>query len=365
MTILKRLKLATLHVGKGVGLSQLLLDSAWRRQRLLILCYHGISLDDEHEWDSSLFMPEALVRRRFEALRADRCQVLPLREALERLRQGELPPRAVALTFDDGTSDFVTRAMPLIREFGYPVTLYVATYYSYFNRPIYDLAVSYVLWKARGRELDFPEVLERPVRLDAAGQALATRAFRAYAHLSDLTAEQKDDLLERVAAAAAVDLAAIRRKRVLHVMTPDEIAAVGREGVDVQLHTHRHRVYDDRRRFDEGIDENRGHLAPLVSGAREHFCYPGGVHLPEFLPWLEQQDIRSATTCEPGLVSPTTSPLLLPRLVDTTTLTPLEFSAWVSGLASWLPHRRYEPPDWMLVRTCSAATHNSELATHN
>jgi peptidoglycan/xylan/chitin deacetylase (PgdA/CDA1 family) len=350
------MKLAALRVGQGLGLSRLLLESEWRRQRLLILCYHGISIDDEHEWDSSLFMPAALLRERFETLRANRCAVLPFSDALQRLRDERLPPRAVAITFDDGTYDFLTRAMPLIREFGYPVTLYFATSYSYFNRPVYDLAVSYVLWKARGREVSLPEVLAQPVVLDAAGHARAVDAFRAHARLSGLTVEQKDDLLERVATACAVDLAAIRRKRVLHLMTPEEAAEVAREGVDIQLHTHVHRVYDERGRFDKGIDENRHHLASITPGMREHFCYPGGVHLPEFLPWLEQKGIRSATTCQPGLASRTSSPLVLPRLVDTTTLTATEFSAWISGLASFLPQRRHVNPEWMLVRTPRASS---------
>jgi peptidoglycan/xylan/chitin deacetylase (PgdA/CDA1 family) len=356
MSILKRIKLTALRAGEGLGLSRVLLESEWRRQRLLILCYHGISIDDEHEWDSSLFMPASLLRARFEALRANRCAVLPFRDALQRLHEGRLPPRAVTITFDDGTHDFQTRAMPVIREFGYPVTLYFATYYSYFNRPIYDLAVSYVLWKARGRTLSAPEVLENPIVLDPAGHALAVKAFRAHAHLNDLSAEEKDDLLERVAATCAVDLADIRRKRILHLLTPEEAATVAREGVDIELHTHRHRVYDERSRFDQGIDDNRRHLASITTGIREHFCYPGGVLLPEFLPWLEQKGIRSATTCQPGLVSRASEPLMLPRLADTSTLTPTEFSAWVSGLASFLPQRRHVSPEWMLVRTGQVAT---------
>lgn len=356
-SVLKRIKLAALHIGDGLGVSRHLLESGWRRQRLLILCYHGISVDDEHEWDSSLFMPASLLRARFEALRRHRCAVLPFREALERLREGRLPPRAVTITFDDGTHDFLTRAMPVIREFGYAITLYFATQYSYFNRPIYDLAVSYVLWKARGRTLTFPDVLEQPIVLDTPGRERAAAAFRRYAHLNDLTVEQKDDLLERVAAACAVDLAAIRARRVLHLMTPDEAAAVAREGVDIQLHTHRHRVYDARDRFDQGVDDNRQHLASITPGTREHFCYPGGAHLPEFLPWLAQKGIRSATTCQVGLASRASDPLMLPRLVDTSTLTPMEFSAWLSGLASFLPQRRHDTPEWMLVRTGQAVPH--------
>jgi len=357
MVVLKQVKLAALKAGTAAGLSRWLFDSHWRQQRLLILCYHGISLDDEHEWDPSLFMPAALLQRRLELLGTHGCAVLPLPEALARLERGDLPPRSVALTFDDGTYDFLVRALPVVKAFGFPATLYFSTFYSHFNRPVYDLAVSYVLWKARGRRFDLPGVLPGPVTLDAAGIDATTARLRAHAHVHDLSAEEKDALLTRIAAAGGIDLAPLRARRILHLLTPDEVALVQRQGVDVQLHTHRHRVYDERSRFDRGIDENRRSLDGIVPGPLEHFCYPGGVHLPEFLPWLAQNGVRSAATCQPGLVSRATHPLLLPRLVDTSTLTSLEFTSWLSGLAAFLPHRRPHHPEWMLVRASGMPAH--------
>lgn len=41
-----------------------------------------------------------------------------------------LPPRTVVLTFDDGFTDFETTALPVLREHGYPATLYVPTGYA-------------------------------------------------------------------------------------------------------------------------------------------------------------------------------------------------------------------------------------------
>jgi peptidoglycan/xylan/chitin deacetylase (PgdA/CDA1 family) len=350
--VLKRIKLLALSAGARLGLSRVVFESEWRRQRLLILCYHGISIEDEHEWDPALFMPAGQLRERFAHLRAARCNVLPFDEAFRKLSTGDLPPRAVTVTFDDGTYDFLLRAMPILREYGIPATLYFATYYSYFNRPIYDLAVSYVLWKARGREIRLPELqaLQPSIVLDDAGRAVATRALRHHAHAGNLTAEQKDELLARVAAAVDVDLDHIRGKRILHLMTPDEAASVAREGVDIQLHTHRHRVYDERSRFDGGVDDNRRGLASIRPGIPDHFCYPGGVYLPEFPRWLEAKGVRSATTCDSGLATRSDSPWLLPRVIDTTGLTLAEFSGWVTGLASFLPRRPHTLPDWMLVR---------------
>src|SRR5438132_1545578 len=57
--------------------------SGWRRQRLLILCYHGVSLQDEHEWAPELFVTPAFLRRRFEILRDSGYVVLPLGEAVQ------------------------------------------------------------------------------------------------------------------------------------------------------------------------------------------------------------------------------------------------------------------------------------------
>jgi hypothetical protein len=70
-------------------------NSARRRNRLLILCYHGISLRDEHAWEQSMYVTAGHFRQRLEALRGARAEILPLDEGLSRLRAGSLPPRAV------------------------------------------------------------------------------------------------------------------------------------------------------------------------------------------------------------------------------------------------------------------------------
>lgn len=334
--MLRSLKLLTLRAADTLGVFSALLDSAWRRRRLLILCYHGSALEDEHLWDPSLYMPPGLIRERFVALRVYGCAVLPLGEALERLRAGTLPPRSVSITFDDGTYDFYRLAWPLLREFGYPATVYLTTYYSQWNRPVFDPMCSYLLWKARGSRLDLPEALGAPdegTTADTAGRVLS------YARRNLLSAHQKDELLVDMAARLGIDYGAICARRILHLMRPDEVAEVARSGIDIQLHTHRHRVPRVREQFVNEIEENRAHIATAVPETRRHFCYPCGLHLPEFPAWLKACGVVSATTCEIGLASRSSDPLLLPRLVDSSTLTPIEYSGWLSGFASVLPSR--------------------------
>src|SRR3954451_24485649 len=135
--MLKGIKQRLLGSAQTCGLFSLVRNSKWRQDRLLILAYHGISIDDEHLWDPTLFMHPEFFRSRLRSIANAGCTVLPLGEAVRLLYAGQLPERSVALTFDDGTYDFYQRAWPILQEFNFPVTLYLTTFYSQFNRPVF------------------------------------------------------------------------------------------------------------------------------------------------------------------------------------------------------------------------------------
>jgi len=338
--MLKTLKRAVLRAARNTGAFRTAANSRWRQRRLLILCYHGVSIEDEHEWNPEMYMPPATLERRFALLRDNGFRVLPLDEALKGLYRGSLPPRSVALTFDDGLYDFYRNAYPLLKKFGFPATVYLTTWYSGRSQPVFDPACHYLLWKARGAVLDggqfgIPQQLDlrTPAALDRARWALLNFARRC------LDGEAKQDLLKQLARAAGVDYAELARKRLLQIMTPDEVRELARAGIDFQLHTHRHRTPSDRDLFLREIQDNRERLQALTGRNPVHFCYPSGIHKPEFLPWLAGVSIASATTCEPGLASPRSNPLLLPRLVDHCGLHEVEFEAWLYGCSAFLPRR--------------------------
>ncbi len=349
--MLKSIKLQVLSAAKRCRISSLVANSSWRRQRLLILCYHGISIEDEHLWAPALYLQASRLRERFEYLRQSRCGILSLEEGLRRLHDGTLPKRAVTITFDDGMYDFYRLAFPILREFGFPATVYLTTYYSEFNRPVFDGMCSYLLWKARGRKLEFPEVFSAPLALNSAGLEIADREIKQYASVNNLSAGEKDQLLSSVARRLNIDYEALCRRRVLHIMSPSEAKEVAGAGIDMQLHTHRHRVSRQQDLFNREIDENRKCISAVSAAPLRHFCYPGGFHDPEFPAWLERQGIESATTCKPGIASRRTNPFLLPRLVDSTLLTMNEFESWVTGVAALLPQRRHVMSSNQLLET--------------
>jgi hypothetical protein len=68
-----------------------------------------------------------------------------------------------------------------------------------------------------------------------------------------------------------------------------------------------------------------------------HFCSSGRNFNHDFLDWLEELKITTATACDPGLASYNTNPLLLPMLVNNTPLSPIELEGWLTRGACGAP----------------------------
>lgn len=93
---------------------------------LSILIYHRVLARPDPlfpgEVDRALFERQLRLLKRFYT-------VLPLPVAVQRLRDGSLPPRAACITFDDGYADNAEQALPLLQQYGLHATFFIATGY--------------------------------------------------------------------------------------------------------------------------------------------------------------------------------------------------------------------------------------------
>lgn len=342
MNALRQFKRALL-ASNGLGLAPVIARSNWRRQRLLILCYHGIAMGEEHASHPEMFMPPAIFARRMEMLAQSECKVLALGEALRLLQKGQLPPRSVAITFDDGWANFPLHAFPILQQHGFPATVYLTTYYCLFSRPLFRFALSHMMWK-QSKVIENRAFPWLPEQLDLRTEANRTSflwKIDDYAKQQDLSGKQKDDLAAAFAETIGFDYAAFCGERLFQLMNPEEVATMARAGVDFQLHTHRHRTPLDRHRFIGEVEQNRDLIAEMTgSGNLVHFCYPSGAVRDDFVSWLKEAGVQSATTCVHNLATRGGDPFRLPRLLDQYGLGEEEFEAWLTGLAALIPRRK-------------------------
>jgi peptidoglycan/xylan/chitin deacetylase (PgdA/CDA1 family) len=340
--MLKTAKLLTLMGARSIGAYSALQRSKWRTERLLILGYHGISLQDEGQWRPSLFMPPDVFADRMEAISRLGCTVLPLDEAITRLEERSLPPLSVAITFDDGFHNFFAAAYPVLKRYGFPVTVYQTTFYSAWNKPMFNLVCPFLLWRAGDKVVDAYPVLGRPGSFDlrtAHGRDSASSEIQEFARSAGFSLEQKQALLETLANVLGLNFQEVSDQRVLTLMSRDELSQLVQNGIDFQLHTHRHRVPKEKQLFMKELQDNQEFLTEISAPRGKHFTYPCGVYREEVFPWLAEFGVRSATTCESGLVSSQSNLMKLPRFVDTPGVSQLEFEAWLCGLRQFLPGR--------------------------
>lgn len=333
MDVRRILRLAALNLARTLGLFALARHLT--RGKLRILAYHGGSLRDEHEFRPGLFMTGATFEQRMRFLVARGYPILTLDAALDGLASGTLPDGATVITIDDGWYGTYRLMAPVLHELGLPATLYVATYYLEKQTQVFNVAAAYVLWSARGRVADFSGVvpgLAGPQSLSTA-QERDELLSRIEAHAEPMgSAEARQLFLGDLCHVVGADLNAIESGRMLSFMSASEACELPRLGIDLQLHTHRHRFPDVA--FDAAereIRDNRAVLGAISTAELKHFCYPSGRYSMHQLDWLPRLGIVSAVTTVTGLNTPGTPSGELRRILDSEAMTLVEFEAEVCG----------------------------------
>lgn len=107
-----------------LGVAAAMMSPAGSRGALLTLIFHRVPAHidpmNSDEPDAAEFAA------RMDLLR-DLFQVMPLREAAQRLARGSLPERAACVTFDDGYENNCSVAAPILAARGMTATFFVAT----------------------------------------------------------------------------------------------------------------------------------------------------------------------------------------------------------------------------------------------
>lgn len=305
------------------------------RRHLRILCYHNLSIHDNKEVLSDLFMPLDLFLSRIDFLLKNRYSIVPLQNSLESLSNGTLASNSVVITFDDGFYSVYRHAVPILIKKALPATIFVTTYYCLHQKPIFRLLVKYMFWETKVTEINLPKpffiggpafsIHKETDRNQIASAVILFGETNLNEAGRSILAQKLGDLLE-------VPYQDILISRIFSIMSPREIRLAAEQGIDIQLHTHRHRFPLDGVSAVQEIRDNRAVLEPLVRRRLTHFCYPSGNWDERHFSILARADIQSAVTCESGFNYSNTPKFALKRFLDSSRVSAIEFEAEMCGV---------------------------------
>lgn len=333
-----------LHAAKRSGLFSL---TQWMyRKRLNILCFHGFSLQHEHAFRPKLFMTSETFAARLSYLQHNKFNVLTLDQALLRLDRGESQIKDIVITIDDGFFSVLKIAAPMLKAYDYPATLYITSYYSKYPHPVYRLAVQYMFWRTAVPDIDLDALICKPendTKASSASKLLIDDTLCEWLIVygeRELDEDSRMDLLKKIGKLLGVSIDDLSSSRCFSLLSAEEISQLTTYGIDVQLHTHRHRFPLDEVKLIEEIQKNRDYLMTCSDSRLKHFCYPSGEWHQNLWPALKAARIISATTCDSGLNHSKTPRLALHRFLDGEHLSDIQFEAEITGFKQLLRDMR-------------------------
>lgn len=240
---------------------------AGQKARLSILIFHRVLAKPD-----PLFSDE-MHARRFNELcgwLASWFNVLPLDEAVNRLKVGTLPARAACITFDDGYADNYHVAMPILQRHGLTAAFFIATGFLDGGRMWNDSIIGTIRGSAASA-LDFSAL--------GLGQYPIASIAEKQVAISALIGQIKyRPSAERIAITEQVaQLAGVKLPQDL-MMSSQEVKAMRQAGMQIGAHTVSHPILahltDEQARQEIGLSKT--FLEQLLGEPVRLFAYPNG-----------------------------------------------------------------------------------------
>jgi peptidoglycan/xylan/chitin deacetylase (PgdA/CDA1 family) len=231
------------------------------RNSLTILLYHGVAPDSPHgiyNYRGKFISPE-LFERQIRYL-SRQYTILPLDEAFDLWKQKRLPPRALAITFDDGYENNYAYAYPVLRKQGVPATIFITTDFVLHKMPLWFDRLEYAIGVQTGTRAE-------RVSRDAALRAALKR---------DTPEKISGELRQMETSGSFSDFSGDRS--VYAPLTVAQIKDMQRDGITIGAHTKTHPILSmlTPEGMQREIEGSRDELQAQFGPVSRVFAYPNG-----------------------------------------------------------------------------------------
>ena len=279
-----------------------------RRGKLSILIYHRVLPGPDPmrpgEVDAATFNWHM-------QLLAHYFRILPLTLALRLLREGNLPTRAVCVTFDDGYADNLEVALPILQAWNIPATFFIATGYLNGGRMWNDTVIEALRYLPAG----ILDLSEQGLGIYHLGgqQERADAALRLIQLLKYLPFQQRE---EQVHYLTSLVSAPLPDKLML---SAQQVRELHMAGMEIGAHTVNHPILTrlDKTAAQWEIATSKRYLEELIEQEVKLFAYPNGRpgqdYLPEHVQMVRESGFVAAVSTAWGGVTLQTDLWQLPR----------------------------------------------------
>jgi len=281
-----------------------------RRRSLAVVNYHRVLAQPDPLLDTE---PDVAAFHWQMALLAECFNVMPLHDALRALDEGRLPPRTVCITFDDGYRSVHDLALPILRKFNLPATVFVTSGFvgSGAGNNMWNDRIIHAVQSLAADTLDLSDIGLECYSLTSieARRRTAQRLTEAGKYLPPAEREQLVARLDRMSGTHHDAL----------MLTPDMLISLDRNNVEIGAHTVSHPILtsldDDSARAE--IVSGKSELERLVGKPVRLFAYPNGKVGQDYdarhVEMVRQAGFLAAFTTAVGAITTDQDRFQLPR----------------------------------------------------
>ncbi|MCX7111466.1 MAG: polysaccharide deacetylase family protein [Proteobacteria bacterium] len=286
-----------------------ILSPQGEQARLSILIYHRVLPDPDplfpYEVTAEIFDKQLTELNNV-------FNVIPLDEAIARLKTCSLPSRSLCITFDDGYADNVDIALPILKRHKVNASFFIATAYLNGGRMFNDTII-HAIRHSRDTQIDLTSYGLGKYNLETL-EAKHRAIHSILNHVKYLPVEKRDDTAEMLA-----DLISNIPPPTCLMMNTNQLKELNDSGMTIGGHTVRHPILSKLNtvamRYE--IAEGRDYLEAVLGIKVSFFAYPNGKpgidYLPEQVDMLRKMGFQAALSTQWGTANRNNDIFQLPR----------------------------------------------------
>lgn len=260
------------------------------RGHLIILTYHSFST----EWSCELFNPlqanQFDQQLRFLSANFD---VVSLRDGINYVQTGRIAPNPyLALTIDDGFLDNYTIAWPILKRYGLPATIFLATDFLDSGRKPWPTELVDILERTRRRDMSFPISARIVTHAERSTAVRTIMGLWCGLEPAERFASLKE-LRSHLEVGHGVKYAGLQW---------NQVREMSQQGIDFGSHTAYHSIlpFVSAKVVEEELRQSKRRIAAELGTSCDFFAYPDGKHDERTRQAVEAAGYTAAVTQDRG-----------------------------------------------------------------